>query len=68
MPTPIENNARVLFQGDSITDAGWVREDPNSLGTGYAMMIASWFSAMYPDKKVTFLNRGISGNCARDLA
>ncbi len=64
----IENNARVLFQGDSITDAGWNRNDPSSLGTGYAMMIAAWFSALYPAKNVTFINRGISGNRVKDLA
>lgn len=63
----IEDNAVVLFQGDSITDAGWVREDPNSLGMGYAMMAASWFEAMYPAKGVKFLNRGLSGNRASDL-
>jgi lysophospholipase L1-like esterase len=63
----IEDNASVLFQGDSITDAGWNRQDPASLGGGYAMMAASWFSALYPEKNVVFLNRGISGNRARDL-
>lgn len=63
----IEDKAVVLFQGDSITDAGWVREDPNSLGMGYAMMAASWFEAMYPAKGVKFLNRGLSGNRASDL-
>ncbi|MEI6809372.1 MAG: SGNH/GDSL hydrolase family protein [bacterium] len=63
----IEDKAVVLFQGDSITDAGWVREDPSSLGTGYAMMAASWFEAMYPAKGVKFLNRGLSGNRASDL-
>lgn len=67
MQTMIENNAKVLFQGDSITDAGWVREDPNSLGAGYALMTASWFQALYPEKKVTFLNRGLSGNRVADL-
>lgn len=63
----IEDKAIVLFQGDSITDAGWVRDDPNSLGGGYAMMAASWFEAMYPAKGVKFLNRGVSGNRASDL-
>jgi lysophospholipase L1-like esterase len=67
MTSLIEDRARVLFQGDSITDAGWNRQDPNSLGGGYAMMAACWFSALYPGKKVTFLNRGISGNRAKDL-
>lgn len=67
MTTMIEDKATVLFQGDSITDAGWNRQDPASLGGGYAMMVGSWFSAMFPEKRVTFLNRGISGNRAKDL-
>lgn len=67
MTTLIENNATVLFQGDSITDAGRNRQDPKALGTGYAMMAAAGFSARYPEMNVTFLNRGISGNRARDL-
>jgi lysophospholipase L1-like esterase len=31
------------------------------------MMVAAWFSAAWPEKKVRFINRGISGNRARDL-
>lgn len=65
--TLIEDNAVVLFQGDSITDAGWDRNNDAALGGGYAMMIAAWFSALYPEKRVKFLNRGISGNRAKDL-
>jgi lysophospholipase L1-like esterase len=30
-------------------------------------MIAAWFSALYPEKRVRFLNRGINGNRAVDL-
>lgn len=62
----IEANDLVLFQGDSITDTGRDR-DKDSLGTGYAYIAASWFSALYPEKQVRFLNRGISGNRVRDL-
>ncbi|WP_105617723.1 SGNH/GDSL hydrolase family protein [Vallitalea okinawensis] len=57
----------ILFQGDSITDAGRKREDDYDLGTGYAMMAASMFSATSPEKNVKFLNRGISGNRVKDL-
>lgn len=64
----IEDKAVVLFQGDSITDAGRDKSDTESLGTGYAMMAASWFSAMHPEKQVRFINRGIGGNRAKDLA
>jgi lysophospholipase L1-like esterase len=65
--TLIENNALVLFQGDSITDAGRVRQAQTDLGSGYAMLVASWFTASYPEKMVRFLNRGIGGNRAVDL-
>jgi lysophospholipase L1-like esterase len=65
--TVIEDQATVLFQGDSITDAGRGRTDPNALGNGYAMIAAAWFSAKYPEKRVKFLNRGVSGNRAKDL-
>jgi acyl-CoA thioesterase-1 len=63
----IEDNAVILFQGDSITDAGRVREDTDNLGMGYPLLAASWFSALYPAKRVRFINRGISGNRAADL-
>jgi len=63
----IEEKAVVLFQGDSITDSGRTRDDDSQLGGGYAMMVASWFSAMHPEKNVRFLNRGISGNRVKDL-
>lgn len=67
MDPTIEDGATVLFQGDSITDAGRGALDPENLGSGYAMMAASWFSAAFPEKDVTFLNRGISGNRAVGL-
>ena len=63
----IEDGATVLFQGDSITDAGRDRQDSEHLGNGYAMMVAAWFQALYTEKAVHFLNRGIGGNRAVDL-
>lgn len=63
----IEKNAVVLFQGDSITDAGRRRDDPSDLGFGYAQMAASWFASLYPERRVTFFNRGISGDRVKDL-
>jgi len=60
-------NSLILFQGDSITDSGRNYKSYDSLGTGYAMMASTWFSAKYPEKKLTFLNRGLSGNRVRDL-
>lgn len=67
MKPVIEQDAVVLFQGDSITDSGRNREDGNDLGPGYAMIAAAWFMAAYPELNVKFLNRGISGNTVKDL-
>lgn len=63
----IHENDLVLFQGDSITDAGRNRRDGDDLGWGYSALIAAWFNAAWPEKRVRFINRGISGNRARDL-
>lgn len=63
----IKDGARVLFQGDSITDVGRSRENDRELGWGYPSFIAAWYAAKYPEKDVTFLNRGISGNRVVDL-
>lgn len=63
----IENNAVVLFQGDSITDAGRSYADASHLGSGYPALTAAWFSALHPEKRVRFFNRGISGNRVKDL-
>jgi lysophospholipase L1-like esterase len=61
--------ARVLFQGDSITDGNRGRSaDPNHiLGHGYAFIIAAKFGAGHADRGLTFINRGVSGNTVRDL-
>lgn len=64
--TLIEDGAVVLFQGDSITDAERIRNTDN-LGSGYAMIAASWFQALYPEKQVRFINRGIGGDRAANL-
>ena len=62
----LRDDSLVLFQGDSITDAGRNRDD-NCLGHGYAMMAAAWYHASFPQDNVSFINRGIGGNRVRDL-
>lgn len=64
----IKDKTLILFQGDSVTDCGRSRDNDENLGGGYVNMVASWFSAIYPEKNVKFINRGISGNRIRDLA
>lgn len=63
----------VLFQGDSITDAGREREkqqanSPASFGSGYAFLAASALLNECADKELTIYNRGISGNKVYQLA
>jgi lysophospholipase L1-like esterase len=62
-------DSRILFQGDSITDGNRGRSaDPNHiLGHGYAFLIAAKYGAAFPERKLVFLNRGISGNKVTDL-
>lgn len=67
MSAIIKNNSLILFQGDSITDASRSRQNDEDLGQGYAMLTAAWFSALYPEKRARFINRGISGNRVKDL-
>jgi lysophospholipase L1-like esterase len=57
----------VLFQGDSITDCKRDREDPESLGKGYPLLLASLLPIVYTKTEFTFINRGISANRVRDL-
>ena len=68
-PIPVlGSGTRVLFQGDSITDGNRGRsEDPNHiLGHGYVFIIASKYGAAFPERDLTFLNRGVSGNKVAD--
>lgn len=63
----IQSNSLVLFQGDSITDAGRNRAVSEDLASGYAGKAAALFAQQHPDMGVRFLNRGISGNRSVDM-
>ena len=58
---------RILFQGDSITDAGRDRSNPHHLGNGYPKFAAELLQEVYPRVDFEFLNFGISGNRTCDL-
>jgi len=62
-----ENNAVILFQGDSVTDCGRSRIRNNGLGSGYVRMIAAYLKKTAPGAGIRVLNRGVSGNRAIDL-
>lgn len=57
---------KILFQGDSITDAGRKKDDGTSKGMGYPFLIAAQLGYEYPNQ-YEFVNRGISGNRVSDL-
>lgn len=63
----LSDNDVVLFQGDSITDAGRNRDISTDMGFGYAAMAAAAFSASNPFRRLEFLNRGIGGHKVTDL-
>jgi len=63
----IKPDDRILFTGDSITDCGRVREDAKHLGFGYAAFIAARLQMLLAAPDLQILNRGISGNRAKDL-
>lgn len=61
----------ILFQGDSITDAGRNKKSPEAnkgLGRGYPNHIAKLLHADHPQLDLQIHNRGISGNKVPDLA
>jgi len=62
-----KKNSIILFQGDSITDCGRDREDPDSLGGGYVNLVMETVADRYSQSNLKFINRGISGDKIRDL-
>ena len=57
---------KILFQGDSITDAQRNRESVNFRGSGYATLVSADLGYERPGE-FEFVNRGISGNRIVDL-
>lgn len=63
----------ILFQGDSITDAGrdkaqYYANNAAGMGTGYVHMAAATLLEKYPEKHIRIYNRGISGHKVFQLA
>lgn len=77
-PIPARSMVRrgevILFQGDSITDAGRSRDQANvpnlqpGLGGGYAWLAAAELLVDRPQEQVKVFNRGISGHKVFQLA
>ena len=72
----VSKGAVILFQGDSITDAGRSRDEektkaPNNqpgLGNGYAWLAAAELLVDRPANELQIFNRGISGHKVFQLA
>lgn len=64
-----KKNTTILFQGDSITDAGRSRDKNCShlMGQGYVFLVTAQLTAELADRNLLFLNRGCSANKIIDL-
>lgn len=65
LPAAFTKDARILFQGDSITHGGrgLSQTDHNHIiGHSYVFLIAGRFGADHPEQNLTFINRGVSGD------
>lgn len=67
----IEPGSKLLFIGDSITDAGRTQPVGEGLfgahGTGYVNVVAGLLGAIHPEHKIRVVNQGLSGNTVIDL-
>lgn len=66
MTTPIRANDHILFQGDSITDAGRCGS-ADGLGGGYVAMVRAMLTARNPELAVRVSNRGVGGDRTSEL-
>ena len=61
-----QSGDKVLFIGDSITDCG--RRDAHApLGHGYVRKITELITAKYPERRITYVNKGIGGDIVEGL-
>ncbi len=63
----LKDEAIILFQGDSITDAGRDRNNTelnntDAIGHGYALFASGHLLGKFAEKKLKIYNRGVSGN------
>lgn len=58
---------KIIFFGDSITDAGRDKDNPKDLGNGFVLFAANKLRLLYPEKNLEIINRGVSGDRTREL-
>lgn len=65
--------ARILFQGDSLTDGNRCKlkeqawDGNHQMGHSYAYIVNGILGSRYPEKNLEFVNRGVSGNRIVDI-
>ena len=67
----LQKNDRILFDGDSITNAFRKPEEISTsyrLGAGWVMLLAAQLQAEHPELCLQIENRGVSGNGVSDLS
>ncbi len=64
--TPIRPDDLILFQGDSITDAGRCGS-ADGLGSGYVAMVRATLTARHAELPVRVANRGVGGDRTIEL-
>ncbi len=58
---------KIVFQGDSITDAGRDKCNYHDMGPGYPKYASEAIKEAFPDVDFEFINQGISGNRTSQL-
>ena len=58
---------KIVFQGDSITDAGRDRRNYHDVGPGYPKYAVEQMTKDFPEVEFEFINQGISGNRTSEL-
>ena len=53
---------KLVFQGDSITDAGRDKRNYHNMGNGYPKYASALMSEAHPEIEFEFINQGIGGN------
>ena len=62
-----KDGQHILLIGDSITDCGR-REENAPYGDGYVSLLRAFTTARHPEARLTWTNRGVSGDTVRHLA
>ncbi len=67
MAVAFKRSQKLVFAGDSITDAGRFEEAWKPLGAGFVRDVWQLLSACCPSLGLTVVNKGVSGNRSCDL-